>query len=157
MAREVERKFLVTGDGWRSAATDCLHMIQAYLALRDELEVRVRITDGEKAKLTIKSGSAKLSRSEYEYDIPLSDARGLLAMAQGHRIEKKRHIVPREGGRHWDVDVFEGVHEGLRLAEVEFDDQTEPDAQIERPEWLGDEVTGQPEYYNASLARDGKP
>ena len=155
MGREIERKFLVTGDGWREQATGSRHMLQAYLALRDTVEVRVRIVDGMEAKLTVKSGDAAVARDEFEYDIPVVDARRMLDLRQGHCIEKRRYIVPREQGRHWEVDIFEGRLKGLRLAEVELEEEEGPVS--EHPSWLGEDVTGDERYYNASLARCERP
>lgn len=157
MAQEVERKFLVTNDGWRDDVAASLRIEQAYLALRDEAEVRVRITDGRKAELTIKGGAAARSRSEFEYEIPLDDARAMVELRQGLCIRKTRHIVPRPEGRHWEIDVFEGELAGLCLAEVERDEGRENPLVLDRPAWLGKEVTGNARYYNASLAANGLP
>ncbi|GGC33732.1 adenylate cyclase [Novosphingobium marinum] len=154
MASEIERKFLVTGDGWRDKATDCLHIVQCYLAQREDVEVRIRVTDGQKARLTVKSGNAEKVRSEFEYSIPVPDAREMMRFREGRMIEKRRYIVPREDGRHWEVDVFEGDLEGLILAEVEFEDG-DGSGEIDLPGWLGEEVTGDGRYYNSVLARTG--
>jgi adenylate cyclase len=154
MARETERKFLVVGEGWRAQATDTIEIVQAYLALQDGLEVRVRIVDRAKASLTVKAGGAKRSRAEFEYPIPLADAEQLVALAHGRVIRKRRHIVPREHGRHWEVDLFEGDHAGLCLAEIELG-EGEEDLELDKPDWLGREVTGDPAYYNAALAQAG--
>ena len=156
MAQEVERKFLVIGDGWRAGVTAALRIEQAYLALRDAVEIRVRITDDARADLAIKSGEAAETRSEFEYPIPLVDARALMALRQGLCIRKTRHIVPRESGRHWEVDVFDGDLAGLCLVEVEREDGA-ASITLDRPDWLGEEVTGDARYYNASLARRGRP
>jgi adenylate cyclase len=154
MAAETERKFLVSGEGWRADVTASIQIVQAYLALRDDLEVRVRIIDGERASLTIKAGGARRSRAEFEYPIPVADAEQLVALGQGRTIRKRRHIVPRGRGRHWEVDLFEGDHAGLCLAEVELGEGEER-SELQRPDWLGREVTGDPAYYNAALSRAG--
>lgn len=148
MPEEIERKFLVRGDGWRAEATGSSQLRQAYLARTGTLTARVRITDGQTARITIKSAGLGLTRQEFEYDIPLEDAQALMRLAQGRPVEKRRYTVPADGGT-WEIDVFEGAHAGLVLAEIELPGE---DAEVERPDWLGEEVTGDPRYYNATLA-----
>src|SRR5690606_37796708 len=97
---------------------------------------------------TVKSGGATLARAEFEYEIPVADARQMLGYCGNARVEKLRHWLELGGGE-WIVDEFRGWHEGLVLAEVELDS---PTATFERPAWLGDEVTGDPRYYNSRLA-----
>lgn len=152
MGQETERKFLVTGDGWQAQADEGQTTRQAYLAIDDDRQVRVRILDGETAKLTIKTGGASLSRAEFEYDIPLSDAKALMTRCVGKPIAKTRYRVPAGGGLTWEIDRFEDRHEGLVMAEIELDSE---DAAFDRPDWLGREVTGDEAYYNAALAADG--
>lgn len=154
MAREIERKFLVAGDGWRQDAVAAKSLRQAYIARTGELSARVRIVDGTLATLTIKSAQPGVARSEFEYAIPVPDALELIGMRQGSLIEKTRHIVDAGGGLKWEVDVFAGAHDGLVIAEIEL-----PDAgfAFERPDWLGREVTDDPAYYNATLAEQGLP
>jgi len=148
MAVEIERKFLVDGDGWRVAADDGRRLRQAYLARTDALVVRVRIVDEVAARMTIKSATAGMTRQEFEYPVPLADARELMALALGRVIEKRRYVVPAEPGR-WEVDVFEGERAGLVIAEIELPDEK---SDFVRPDWLGEEVTDDPRYYNAALA-----
>ena len=113
------------------------------------MQVRVRILDGQEAVLTIKSAEAGLDRAEFEFAIPLADAEALFALCGGCCLAKRRHHVPVDSGLCWEVDVFEGRHRGLVLAEVELESA---DAPFARPDWLGAEVTGDARYYNATLA-----
>jgi adenylate cyclase len=147
MAKEIERKFLVRGDGWRKDVTDATRLQQAYIASMDDRSVRVRLCEGAAATLTIKIGKT-LSRDEFEYAIPAADAEELMQAAIGLVIRKTRHLVPFRGFT-WEVDVFEGAHQGLVVAEVELDDESDAPA---LPDWLGEEVTGQFRYSNQALA-----
>ena len=154
MAQEIERKFLVTGDGWKALAQSSSLLRQGYLSSNAKATVRVRSWDDAKAALTLKGRSNGMTRAEYEYDIPMDDAREMLEMAQPHVLEKRRHLVPF-GGLTWEVDVFEGHHAGLVIAEVEL---TSEDQAVDLPDWVGIEVTDDDRYYNASLSRsDGIP
>ena len=148
MATEIERKFLVADDRWRDAATGSKSLRQGYLARTGAATIRVRITDDAAAVITIKSKGTATTRAEYEYAIPVEEARELLDLAQGVPIRKRRHLVPGDPGI-WEVDVFEGAQAGLVLAEMELPDEA---AEIVRPDWLGREVTGDPRYYNVTLA-----
>lgn len=148
MAEEIERKFLVTGDGWRERRRGIRYR-QGYLSLTPERTVRVRRA-GTKAFLTIKGTAAGAVRPEYEYRIPLSDAMEMLdELCEKPLIEKIRYRVP-VGSHVWEVDVFGGDNEGLVVAEVEL---SRPDERIDIPVWAGREVTGDPRYYNANLVR----
>ena len=149
MATEIERKFLVIGDGWRKLVTQQTQFRQGYLSSNAKATVRVRSMDDARAYLTIKGASRGMSRAEYEYPLPIADAREMLAMAEPHVIEKIRHLVPFEG-LVWEVDVFGGHHEGLLIAEVEL---TSDDQHVAIPDWIGREVTDDDRYYNASLSR----
>lgn len=153
MAWEIERKFLVIDESWRGGVSATMALQQAYLARTDRLSARVRIIDGAQACLAIKSSGAGEIRLEYEYAIPVEDARELMELRQGGLIEKTRHIV-ETGGARWEVDVFGGGLAGLVVAEIELDEIEKP---FERPAWLGHEVTGDPAYYNAALAIGGLP
>ena len=148
MAKEIERKFLVAGKDWRDRATASKAFRQGYLAETDKLVIRIRIVDEAEAYLTFKSAVRGTTRDEFEYPIPLDDARALIELHQGLVIEKRRHLVPL-GGFTWEVDVFAGAHAGLVLAEIELPAEDTP---FEHPDWLGREVTGERRYYNASLA-----
>lgn len=147
MGIEIERKFLVTGDGWRDAAEPGRRMRQGYLGRLEKASVRVRQAD-DAAWLNIKGATLGIQRREYEYEIPLADAREMLdELCTGDLIEKVRHDVPY-AGHVWEVDVFEGANAGLVVAEIELSAADEP---FERPDWLGDEVSDDPRYYNVCL------
>lgn len=148
MATEIERKFLVIGDTWRAQVRDARPIRQAYVAIGDRATVRVRITDGSTAKLTIKSASAGHTRSEFEYPIPVEDAEAMLGLRTGAVVSKLRHHVPA-GPLMWEIDVFDGENSGLVIAEIEL---SVPDQSFERPPWLGREVTDDRRYFNADLA-----
>lgn len=145
MAEEIERKFLVIGDSWQEGVSERRAFRQFYLARSDSATVRVRITDDSSARLTVKGNRAGAARPEYEWDIPVEDARELEALATGRVLVKTRHVVPA-GDMAWEVDVFD---DGLTLAEIELPDA---DASFDRPDWLGREVTDDPAYYNAAMA-----
>lgn len=148
MPLEIERKFLVTSDVWRSLGTP-VRMRQGYLSNDIERTVRVRVS-GDRARLTVKGKNTGAVRNEFEYEIPIADAEIMLeSMALRPLIEKTRTTV-RFGGHVWEVDAFEGDNAGLVVAEIELSDEHEP---FEKPEWVGEEVTGRPEYYNSSLAQ----
>lgn len=122
-------------------------IVQAYLNRDPKATVRVRIVNGN-AFLTVKGKNAGALRDEWEYEIPVSDARGMIARcASGRVIEKTRFIVPFEGFN-WEVDEFGGDLQGLVVAEVELPAE---DTQFALPQFIGEEVTGDPRYYNSSL------
>ena len=148
MPTECERKFLVTGDSWRDRVSETHHLKQGYLG-GERCSVRVRVQD-EEANLNIKSLEIGVQRDEYEYAIPLQDARSLLeTLWTGHPVEKRRHLV-RHGDHLWEVDEFDGENAGLVVAEIELG---APDEPIQRPPWLGPEVTEEERYYNVYLSR----
>jgi adenylate cyclase len=149
MPMEIERKFLVSTSSWRKHANRGKAIRQAYLALTDTISLRVRIIGNAKAYLTIKSAQSETARSEFEYPIPLQDARALMKLRIGDLIEKQRHVV-KAGKDQYAVDVFKGDHRGLVIAEIELATER---TRFERPKWLGKEITGEKRYYNASLAR----
>ncbi|MCD4751432.1 MAG: CYTH domain-containing protein [Thermoanaerobaculales bacterium] len=146
MAQEIERKYLLTGDGWKSLA-EGIHYRQGYLSTVKERTVRVR-TIGAKGYLTIKGVTVGISRLEFEYEIPIDDANELLEeLCERPIIEKHRYKISY-GGLVWEVDEFHGVNEGLVMAEVELESA---DQVIEKPTWVGEEVSGDPRYFNANL------
>lgn len=153
MAKEIERKFLVENDTWRALAAGERHIVQAYLALDGPVSLRVRIVGDATANLTVKSGTAQLSRDEFEYSIPLTDARELIRASRGRVIDKTRFLVPFEGFE-WEVDEYRGGLSGLVVAEVELADERD-DPPI--PPWVGREVTGDGGWSNAVLATKGRP
>lgn len=147
MAIEIERKFLLVSEAWRDEVSASSHYAQGYLANSEHVSIRIR-TSGEKAYLNLKGATLTISRSEYEYEIPLEDADEMLAnFCDGPLIEKSRYFVKR-GNHTWEIDVFEGDNAGLVVAEIEL--QSEDEA-FERPLWIGDEVSDDPRYYNVSL------
>lgn len=153
VAKEVERKFLVKDDAWRKHVMAAVGIRQFYLAGMAGRSVRIRIRDDGTATLTLKFGSHGRERDEYEYAVPLEEAEEMLRFALGHVIEKTRHHV-RYRGRLYEVDVFAGGLAGLILAELETPDEV-PVGEL--PPWLGQEVTDDAAYYNASLALHGLP
>ena len=150
MAKEIERKFLVKDDGWRSEATSSSEFVQAYIIGMDDRSLRVRLIDGDRATLTLKIGRQLITRDESEYDIPLADRREMLANALGLVLEKTRHEVKHHGFI-WEVDVYAGAYSGLVVAEVEMEDEgQEPPL----PRWIGREVTGDRRYSNQAMATE---
>lgn len=149
MAREIERKFRVVSDAWRDAASRSRSIEQAYIADTDKAVVRVRIEDEASGILTIKSRGAGLARDEFEYEIPLPDARALMRCRQGAVLRKTRYDVPHEDVR-WEVDVYAGDNDGLVIAEVELRSEGE---RPPRPAFIGPEVTGESRYYASELAK----
>jgi len=149
MGKEIERKFLVTGRDWRKHADRGKKIRQAYLASTKKLTIRVRTIGKDKAFLTIKSAKAELSRDEYEYEIPVKDAKALMKLRIGRLIVKRRYIVEIARAR-FEVDVFARKLKGLVIAEIEL---TSRHMLFKRPDWLGKEITGKKRYYNAQLAR----
>ena len=148
MGREIERKFLVKGDGWRGAAEGVRYR-QGYLTRERGRTVRVRLA-GERGYLTVKGMTTGISRPEYEYEIPARDAAEMLdTLALRPLIEKIRYRIPF-AGRTWEVDEFLGDNEGLVVAEIEL---PEPDAPFEKPAWAGEEVSSDERYFNSSLSR----
>ena len=147
MASEIERKFLVSSQGWRNG--DATEYRQGYLGLDKERTVRVRAA-GDTAFLTIKGITRGATRQEFEYEIPLADANQMLdTLCHRPLIEKRRYRV-RHSGLDWEIDEFFGDNAGLVVAEVELESE---DQAFDRPDWLGQEVTSDPRYYNASLVQ----
>ena len=148
MGKEIERKFLVSGDAWRSLikGTACR---QGYLNSAKERTVRIRTID-DRAFLTIKGLNVGATRAEYEYEIPVADGEAMLdGLAEKPIIEKKRYKV-LFAGLTWDIDEFFGENGGLIVAEVELENE----AQIfEKPAWAGEEVTADPRYFNSNLIK----
>lgn len=146
MAVEIERKFLLQGDGWRGLAPG-KHYRQGYLSTVAARTVRVRVIE-DSGYLTIKGATSNATRAEYEYVIPVEDAHAMLdTLCERPLIEKTRYRIEYQG-MIWEVDEFAGENAGLLLAEVELDSE---DQVIALPDWVGKEVTGEPRYYNANL------
>jgi adenylate cyclase len=149
MALEIERKFLVKDESWRAASLGGQDILQGYLAWTERATVRVRVK-GDRGFLTIKGVTLGVTRDEFEYEIPVADARAMLdGLITLPLIEKTRHRV-HVGGHIWEVDVFAGANAGLVLAEIELTSEAEV---FERPAWAGEEVSDDPRYRNSSLAR----
>jgi CYTH domain-containing protein len=148
MKFEIEKKFLVKNTSFKEQAVKRVHIIQAYLSKDPERTVRVRITD-QKAWLTIKGKSNKegTKRMEWENEIPLKEARDLLQLTLDEPIEKIRHIVPHQNLK-FEIDEFIKPNHHLILAEIELPQENTP---FEKPNWLGEEVTCNPSYYNATM------
>jgi adenylate cyclase len=146
MGKEIERKYLVDLAAWKPQRSG-VHYKQGYLNSQKERVVRVRI-EGNQAKLTIKGTSRGVTRSEFEYAIPLDDAAILLdSLCEQPLIDKHRHKEVH-GGRTWEIDVFHGDNDGLVVAEIELASE---DERIELPAWIVREVSSDPRYYNSNL------
>ena len=144
MGVEIERKFTVRADFCpQGAGTE---MAQGYLSRDPQRTVRVRMA-GARGYLTVKGETRGMVRAEYEYEIPPSDARAMLALCDPPLVEKTRYVVDA-AGRRWEVDVFHGANDGLVVAEVELPSET---AEVTLPAWVEREVTGEKRYYNSSL------
>lgn len=151
MATEIERKFLLKNDSWREQAEEGVAFRQGYLVDigPDKIRASVRVrVEGDKANINIKSATLDMTRTEYEYPIPLKDAEEMLdKLCIWPLIEKTRYKL--DHGKHtWEIDVFEGDNEGLVVAELELKSAEED---YEKPDWLGEEVTEDARYYNVCL------
>ena len=146
MGKEIERKFLVRGDSWRAGAHGKRYR-QGYLSTVKERTVRVRVA-GDQGYITIKGITVGAARAEYEYEIPLADANQMLdTLCERPIVEKTRYRLPQDNIV-WEIDEFEGDNRGLIVAEVELKDEHQ---NYPKPDWLGEEVTGDPRYFNANL------
>lgn len=148
MAIEIERKFLLKNDNWKSKADSGTVIKQGYLNASKERTVRVRVY-GEQGFLTIKGKTENISRAEFEYTIPLEEALELLKLCEKPLIEKVRYLYSEEGNT-WEIDVFDGDNKGLEIAEIELKSE---DQAFSIPEWLGEEVSGDPRYFNSLLIK----
>ncbi|WMW78989.1 CYTH domain-containing protein [Undibacterium cyanobacteriorum] len=148
MGLEIERKFLVKNDAWRGLVTPVV-MCQAYISADPERIVRVRIED-EQARLTVKGKASGISRAEWEYSIPVEDARRMLeSVCTPQQIIKHRYRIPYAGFT-WEVDEFFGANQGLVVAEIELASE---DQVFEKPDWIGEEVSHDFRYVNANLLK----
>lgn len=147
MGKEIERKFMVKEGPWRNVKGTRYH--QGYLNSAKERNVRVRTME-DKAYLTIKGIAIGASRMEFEYEIPLQDANELLEICEKPLIEKTRYKI-QEGGFVWEVDEFSGENQGLIVAEVELESE---DQVFPKPDWVREEVTGDPRYFNSNLIKN---
>jgi adenylate cyclase len=148
MAMEIERKYLVRDDSWRDHVHHQIHYQQGYMANTEQCSVRVRV-GGDAAHVNIKGSTVGASRLEFEYPVPVEDARVMLReLCLRPIIEKTRYLVRHEA-QEWEVDVFEGDNAGLVVAEIELEDEAQA---VALPPWAGEEVTHDARYYNSSLA-----
>ena len=150
MAKEVERKFLVANDSWKDLVSESIDILQAYISHRVEGTVRLRLANN-KAYLTLKGRTNGIERHEWEYEIPFKDGSEMIEnkIYEGDYISKTRNFVRYEN-LNWEVDVFHGSLEGLILAEIELPDSDTP---IELPPFIGEEVSGDPRYFNSNLLK----
>lgn len=149
MGKEIERKFLIKNDGWRSLASGTMYR-QGYLSTVKERTVRVR-TVGRKGFLTIKGVTTGVTRAEFEYEIPVTEANAMLdGLCERPLIEKSRYRI-EHGGLVWEVDEFFGENRGLVIAEVELADEGQ---RIDLPSWVGEEVSDDPRFFNSNLTRN---
>ena len=154
MPIEIEKKFLVKDDGWKMLK--CLKRVpikQGYLSKASKHTVRIRVTDS-KAQITIKGPTKGITRSEYEYEIPLADGLELIEMCDAPIINKTRYVMQDHLGQVWEVDEFRGINEGLLVAEIEI--PTEGTA-VTLPDWIGKEVSHDRRYTNAYLTAHHVP
>jgi len=148
MAQEIERKFLTRNDNWKQGLQGKLFR-QGYLSSAKERTVRVRLVE-DKGWLTIKGLTKGISRQEFEYSIPADDASELLEnLCERPLIEKTRYLLEDQGVC-WEIDEFHGENAGLVVAEIELESENQD---FPRPDWLGDEVSDDPRYFNSSLIR----
>lgn len=147
MPFEIERKFLVVSDNYK-IDTKSIDIKQAYLSIDNNMAVRIRLEDIN-ASINIKSKKTDRINHEFEYIIPIDEARSLFAMSPFSIIEKKRHLVEYKG-KTWEIDEFQGKNLGLIVAEIELDHE---DEFFELPPWIGKEVTSDYRYLNSNLAK----
>ena len=148
MSKETERKFLIKNDSWRSLAQGKKYR-QGYLSSVKERVVRVRTIE-DKGFLTIKGITKGATRAEFEYEIPIAEAEAMLDnLCERPLIEKNRYKI-EFGGLIWEVDEFLGENQGLIVAELELESEDQP---FEKPTWIGEEVTGDPKYFNSNLVQ----
>lgn len=148
MAKEIERKYLVKDDSYKGMATGIVEIAQGYLSTDPDRTVRIRII-GENANITVKTRNHGAERNEWEYEIPADEAKEILEEACVGFISKTRYLIPESHGLMWEVDEFHGANEGLKVAEIEL---PAPDAAFSLLPFVGEEVTGDPAYYNSNLS-----
>ncbi len=148
MAKEIERKFLIDAEKWAKQGNP-VEMCQGYLAISGDKIIRVRIA-GSKAYITIKGNLQGISRDEFEYEIPVDDARQLMNLCEGNPVEKTRYNY-LFAGKMWEIDLFHGANNGLIVAEIELNSEDEP---FEKPSWIGEEVSTESKYYNFNLSQN---
>lgn len=150
MATEIERKFLVLNEDWRDIVKSDAQIVQAYLASNEFSSTRIRI-QGDKANINIKSATLGITRTEFEYAIPVVDAQLMIDnLCVKPVIEKTRYMI-NYMHHTWEIDIFSGDNEGLIVAEIEL---SSPDEAFEKPSWLGKEVSNDARYYNVCLVKN---
>jgi adenylate cyclase len=150
MAIETERKFLTVSTDWKKNCVQSISLRDGLIASVNGRKVRVRIADHQ-AFLTVKGARIGYSRDEFEYEIPMLDAERLLELhCEGRVVTKTRHLV-EEDGFMFEVDVYDGLLEGVTIAEAEL---STPEQSFPRPSWLGEEVTGREEFRKINMLRD---
>ena len=148
MKVEIERKYLVANDHWRKHATAASVFRQAYMTAASDRTVRIRTIDATRATLTVKICTGQFRRDEFEYDLPYCEALELIRHRIGVVVEKTRYDVAY-GGHVWEIDVYDGAHRGLVVAEIELQDASDD---FPLPVWVGREITGEQSYSNRILA-----
>jgi adenylate cyclase len=147
MATEIERKFLIINDSWRKEADEGIYMVQGYMGSNEKSSIRIRI-NGDKANLNIKSKTIGIQRSEFDYPIPVDEAKDILeTLCDKPFVEKTRYHVLHDGKK-WEIDVFAGDNNGLIVAELELEST---DEEFSMPDWAGEDVSDDPRYYNVCL------
>ena len=146
MGVEIEHKYLVVNDSYKGMATGKVEIRQGYLNRNPDRTVRIRKM-GDKGFITVKGRNKGELRLEFEYEIPCHDAEEILKLAEPGIVEKTRYFIPYSGLL-WEVDEFHGSLGGVTVAEVEL---TEVDITYQKPPWIGEDITGNPKYYNSNL------
>jgi adenylate cyclase len=146
--KEIERKFLVFNDDYKHESKP-IHVLQGYMLYAEDGTARVRVVDDSTAVLSIKKDITSVSRWEFEYEIPVKDAKIMLKELCNGRVVEKNRYHPVFESKTWDVDEFLGANQGLVVAEIELSSE---DEYFEKPSWVGEEVTHDKRYLNASLA-----
>tara|TARA_B100000524_G_C23635591_1_gene364816 strand:+ start:474 stop:944 length:471 start_codon:yes stop_codon:yes gene_type:complete len=151
LKREIERKFLITSDDYKQNISSEHNIIQGYLSTKPSRTVRIRVGGG-KGSLTIKGETSKngLCRLEWEKELTIEEASQLMGLCLPNKIEKTRYKLNYKG-RLFEVDIFKGLNEGLKIAEIELNNEGDT---FEKPKWLGEEVTGVKKYYNSQLCQN---
>ena len=149
MGLEIEKKFLIKNDNWKETVLEEKEISQGYLSANPNRTVRVRIM-GKDGFITIKSKSKSSVRSEFEYEIPIDDAKELMELCEKPILAKTRHFVKHEN-HNWEIDVFEKENKGLVVAEIEL---TRENESFLIPDWIGNEVTEETKYYNSQLIQN---
>ena len=150
MATEIERKFLILNQDWQEYTKSELHIVQGYLATNEFSSTRIRIQN-DKANINIKSATLGITRTEFEYSIPVDDARLMLDDLCIKPVIEKTRFTVEHMNHTWEIDVFSGDNEGLIVAEIEL---SSPDEAFEKPSWIGEEVSNDARYYNACLVNN---